>query len=137
MIQTPSRASITCFLTVGTQVLSLSMMAFCLASLMGCTQCSNTVESTAVSPDGQLAARVSERNCGATTDYSSVVTLQRPSDKFEPDDGVLFVAKGQHRISVRWTADKELLVTCTSCSRKDVFREVTVTGEIDVRYAVN
>jgi len=137
MIHTPSRASVACFFTVGTPALAYSMVAFCLASLMGCTTCSNTVESTAVSPDGQLASRVSERNCGATTDYSSVVNLQRPSDKFDPDNGVLFVAKGQHSISLRWIADKELLVICTSCSRKDVFREVTVTGDIDVRYAAN
>ena len=112
-------------------------MAFFLVLLVACNHCGNTVKGKAVSPDGQLVARVSERECGATTDYSSVVNLQKPSDKLEPDDGVLFVAKGQHDIFVHWTGDKELLVTCTSCSRKDRFREVKVTGDIDIRYAAD
>lgn len=134
MIRKLSHTSTACFFTRSRQAFAHSLMMFGLALLTGCTPCDNRVESTTVSPDGQLVARVSKRDCGATTDYTSVLNLQRPSDKFDPDDGVLLVAKGQHEISVRWTSPKELLVICPSCSRKDVFREVTVTGDIDVHY---
>ena len=121
--------------TLSRRLIGLLFSGLFIVSLTACNPCSNSVKSTAVSPDGQLAARVSERDCGATTDFSSVVNLQRASDKFDPKDGVLFIAKGQHAVSSRWTGDKQLLLTCLSCSRKDISRQTTAFGDIDIHYA--
>ena len=107
-----------------------------LVSLLSCSSCSNTLKSTSVSPDGQLKVNVYHRNCGATTDYSSIVNLQRTSDRFDSDDGVLFIAKGQYGPSVTWTGPRALLITCTACSRTNVFREVVALGDIDVTYTI-
>jgi hypothetical protein len=88
------------------------------------------------SADGKLIAHVFERNCGATTDYSSIVNLQNPSDKFDGNDDVLFVAKGRYDLSVRWMGAKELLVTCPGCLRSNIFRQGTVEGGVDIKYVL-
>jgi hypothetical protein len=81
-------------------------------------------------------ANVYERNCGATTDFSSMVNVQSTSDKFRAEEGLLFVAKGRYDLSVAWTGPRTLLITCTSCSRSNVFREVAALGDIDVKYSL-
>jgi hypothetical protein len=81
-------------------------------------------------------ANVFERNCGATTDFSSMVNVQSASDKFRPDEGLLFVAKGRYDLSVAWAGPRTLLITCPSCARKNVFREVIALGDIDVKYSL-
>jgi len=92
--------------------------------------------SKATSADNQLVANVYERNCGATTDFSSMVNVQRASDKFRADEGLLFVAKGRYDLSVAWAGPRTLLITCPSCARKNVFREVVALGDIDVKYSL-
>jgi len=75
-----------------------------------------------------------ERDCGATTDFSSMVNVQSTSDKFDGNVGRLFVAKGRYNISVTWTGPRALLIECPNCSRNNIFREVTVYGDIDISY---
>ena len=104
--------------------------------LASCGPCSDTPRSRVVSADGRLVANVYERNCGATTDLSSMVNVQNASDKFNGDEGRLFVAKGRYDISVIWTGPRALLIKCTGCSRNNIFREVTVDGDIDVSYSL-
>ncbi|MBS1799784.1 MAG: hypothetical protein JSS95_08170 [Acidobacteria bacterium] len=106
-----------------------------LTPLVACNTCSDALTSELTSDDGQLTARVFERNCGATTDYSSIVNLQKASDKSNANDGVLFVARGQHAISVKWTKTRQLLISCLSCSRKDIFSQAAVVGDIDINYS--
>ncbi len=113
----------------------LSLATVVLLCILGCSNCENSQKSEAVSPDGLLIARTCERNCGATTDFSSIVNLQSTSAKFDSNDGILFVAKGRYDISTKWTGPKSLLITCKGCSRSDVFREVSIDGDIDVSYA--
>lgn len=112
------------------------MLATVMLFATGCSICDNSLKSEAISPDRGLIARTCERNCGATTDFSSIVNLQSTSVKYDSNDGVLFIAKGQYDISTKWTGPKSLLITCNGCSRANVFREVSVLGDIDVSYAV-
>jgi hypothetical protein len=117
---------------------TLSMLASSiLLSLIACSPCNHRIKSEAVSADRKLVARVSERNCGATTDFSSVVSVQSVSDKFDPDVGVYFVAKGQYDVSAKWTSDRGLLVTCSRCARKDIFHEVAMDGDITVSFSTD
>ena len=111
------------------------ILACSLIWLLSCDPCGDTVRSKTVSADGQLVANVYERNCGATTDFS-LMNVQSASDKFRPEEGLLFVAEGRHDISIAWTAPRTLAITCPNCSRKNVFREVVALGDIDVRYSL-
>jgi hypothetical protein len=120
-----------------TRRISFSFGLICyLISLLSCSPCSDTPKSKAVSADGQLAANVYERNCGATTDFSSMVNVQKASDKFDGDEGRLFVANGRYDISVTWIGPRVLLIRCAACSRGNIFREVVVDGDIDVSYSL-
>ncbi|HKW19464.1 MAG TPA: hypothetical protein VJO35_18285 [Terriglobales bacterium] len=114
---------------------SLFLPLYCFVIwLVSCNTCSDTVKSKVKSTDGQLVANAFERDCGATTDFSSMVNVQNASDKFHPDEGILFIAKGRYDISVMWSAPRILVVTCLNCSRKNIYREVTALGDIDVKY---
>lgn len=104
--------------------------------LVSCNHCGDALKSRAVSSDGHLVASFYERNCGATADFSSMVNVQSASDKFDGDEGRLFVAKGRYDISVTWTGPKALLISCTGCSRNNIFREVSVEGDLDVSYSL-
>ena len=111
------------------------LLVICSGIWLGsCNPCGDTVKLRVPSPDGQLVANVYERDCGATADFSSMVNVQRSSDKFRGDEGLLFVAKGRYRLSVAWTGPRTLLIACPKCSRKNVYREVAALGDIDVNY---
>ena len=114
--------------------ISLGLLACSVVLLVSCSPCSDTVRSSVRSADGKLVANIYERDCGATTDFSSMVNVQSASDKFHADEGLLFVAKGRYDLSVVWTGSRTLLVTCANCSRKNVYRQVVALGNIDVKY---
>lgn len=120
----------TLFLRMRGLVLILSSVV----SLSSCNGCSDTVTARVNSEDGALVATVFERNCDATTDFSSMVNLQNGSAKFDANEGRLFVAKGRYQVSVTWTGPKQMLITCNGCQRRDIFRQVTVEGDIDISY---
>ncbi|MEK6280524.1 MAG: hypothetical protein AABN95_09255 [Acidobacteriota bacterium] len=59
------------FLLFAVIVLAASGCAFLLRS-----SCENTVRSEIKSPDGKYVVTLFERNCGATTDFSTIVSLR-------------------------------------------------------------
>src|SRR4051812_33735603 len=85
-------------------------------TLIGC-MCSDDVLSRNTSPDGTLVATLFRRDCGATTDYSTIVSVSGLSENFKDEKIRVFVAKGQHGITIKWTARRALSVECDSCSR--------------------
>jgi hypothetical protein len=105
-----------------------------LASVTSCGLCDDTQKSKAVSPDGQLVASVFERNCGATVDFSSIVSLASTSAPSLGMDDFLFTAKGRHDISARWSGPNSLVITCSDCPREDIYRQLIVDGRTDVTY---
>lgn len=109
-------------------------LAFLSTWLFSCNPCGDTLKGKAVTADNQLVANFYEHDCGATTDISSIVNVQRTSDTFHADDGILFVAKGRYDLSVTWTGPRTILITCPNCSRQNIFRELVALGDIDVRY---
>jgi hypothetical protein len=110
------------------------LLVYFLIWLVSCRPCSDTPRSKATSADNQLVANLYERNCGATTDFSTIVNVQRASDKFDADEELLFVAKGRYDLSVTWTGPRTLLITCANCSRKNIYREVVALGDINIKY---
>jgi hypothetical protein len=105
-----------------------------LLPMLGCNPCTDTVHATAVSGDGQLAAYVYQRNCGATTDVTWIVSVQKSSGKFDEDADRLFVVRGRYDMSIRWTGSRALLIDCSGCTRSNIFRQMVADGDIDVTY---
>jgi hypothetical protein len=101
-------------------------------SQAGCGLCSDEVQAELVSPDNALKATWFIRDCGATTDFSTIVSVHRPDNGYRDAGDFVFVAKGRKQLRVAWTGPSKLTVECTGCQRKDVFRRVTLLGNVDI-----
>ena len=114
----------------------LSLLLCSLVGVISCDVCGDDLKSTSASTDAQLVAHIYERNCGVTTDFSAMVNVQSASVRFNGDEGILFVAKGRFDLSVEWTGPRTLLIKCSTCSRKDIFRQLVALGDVDVKYVL-
>lgn len=82
--------------------------------------CANTIVVTEPSPDGIHKAILFERNCGATTGFSSQVSILESSDELPDDEGgnVLIISGGMTAASwggpfvkIAWNSADKLHVT--------------------------
>jgi hypothetical protein len=90
-------------------ILSVLLMIGCDFSLLG--SCEDTILSDVASPGGRYVATVFERGCGATTDFSTLVSLRASGEKFDLDDqGWILSISGRHPVTLAWSADNELVV---------------------------
>jgi len=111
--------------------------AACLLCLVSaCSTCSDQVLSESTSPNGVLIATSFVRNCGATTDFSSIVTVHRKSDGLGSNQDMVFVAEGRHQLSLNWSDATTFAVKCDTCSRASIFRQVAIVGDININYQV-
>jgi hypothetical protein len=72
--------------------------------------CGNDKVLESVSPNGSLKAVVFRRNCGATTGFSTQVSVLPASRELPNDGGNIFVVDGVPEIEVRWIDDSHLSV---------------------------
>jgi hypothetical protein len=81
--------------------------------------CSHSILSGASSPDGRYVATVFERNCGAVTPYTRVVSIRRGGIQFDGEDdrAWVFVMKDQPTIKIRWSGQRHLNIASEGYSR--------------------
>lgn len=74
--------------------------------------CGNTETRTVVSPDGQIKAVVFERDCGATTGFSTQVSILRANQTLPDDGGNVLVtdASEASTVHVVWTGARTLQI---------------------------
>jgi len=108
--------------------------------------CANEVLSRATSPDGKRVAVVFERDCGATTDFStqvSILPLNKTFGKSEP--GNTFICDSDHgqapvgpgggpELNVQWVGEHDLKITCHRRAR--VFRKEEWFDGVSITYSV-
>lgn len=102
--------------------------------MTSCGLCSNQLVRAARSPDGTVEATWYVRNCGATTDFSTMVSVHQPNGSYTDDSNLVFAAKGRYNLKLSWAGPRELTIDCEGCSRKNVFRETIRLGNIDVNF---
>jgi len=124
------------------RLLPVVMLALLVPALQGCSSffCGDEVTGRAISPDGKWLAAVLVRNCGATTDFVTHVTIVEAKD--EPDDsGDVLVAeaggapqapKGGPEIRLRWLGPDRLLVGYDA--RAEVFLQVVRRRGLTIDY---
>jgi hypothetical protein len=100
----------------------------------GCSPCQDVVRSAVLAPGSSLSATYFVRNCGATTDYSSIVSVHATTEAFDTTTRHVFVVRGRHDIDLKWESGGALFVRCRDCRREDVFRQIVVLGTSDVTY---
>jgi hypothetical protein len=72
--------------------------------------CANRVLEERTSPDGNFVAMTFERDCGATTDYATFLSIRKATEgvKFE---GEVLTIDGKVPVSLVWTGDRTLKAT--------------------------
>ena len=104
--------------------------------------CENEVLADVAAPDQRTRAVVFQRNCGATTDFSTQVSLLRGSRQLSEDGGNVFVADSDHgqapagpgggpAVEVRWIDAAQLEVRHDRRAR--VFRADSLVHGVKIR----
>ena len=108
--------------------------------LVGCSDtCANTAHQTAMSPDGNSTAILFDRDCGATSGFSTQVSLVGIDE--DPDGaGNVFVADqgdesapwGGPWAELEWLARDQLLVRYDATAR--VFQQNGQVGDVQIYF---
>ena len=94
----------------------LGHRAVCFALLVpvvaGCGDlCGNSITQTVVSPTGKRAAVEFTRDCGATTGFSTQVSILSGSGRL-PNSGGNVLALGElHSLHLKWLSDEKLIIS--------------------------
>jgi hypothetical protein len=119
------------------------LFAIAAVTLSGCSDgCANTSLSEAESPNGRLTAILFERSCGATTGYSTQVSVLRSGAR-PAASGNTFVADTNHGaaeeavgggpwVEVAWIDDENLIVRYDAQAR--VFTQQPDIAGVKVTY---
>jgi len=98
--------------------------------------CSDTILSEAASPDGSWVATLFERDCGATTYYSTQLSLRPATKRFKPDkQPSAIVVQTEGCIQYWWEGQSNLVVRLPDDAR--VFRQEQWQDGITIRYVPN
>src|SRR5689334_15232123 len=100
--------------------------------LVSCGLCGDTLRKEYSSPNGKLKASWFVRDCGATTDFSSMVSVHRTDVSFKDDDAIVFVMKGDEPLEIEWEGDGIVKIDCGSCDRKKIIKHLAVDGPVEI-----
>ena len=119
------------FLKLVTCILALSSVQ---CSLPSSVACDDKVESKSVSPNQKYVATLFVRNCGATTDYSTIVKIN-PAATTSTDDGdQVFVARGDFDVQMIWQNDSAIRLSCQRCKTDDIFKQDKSWRDVAISY---
>ncbi len=111
---------------------------FLLLYWLDCTLCENTLLARAVSPDGKLSAVVFHRDAGATTRYSTQVSIQGASTSLTRRMGNALITddhSDRANIRVKWTGPRSVLIlrsaSCRVIRKADKTRGVMIAHEVE------
>jgi hypothetical protein len=117
----------------GISLVALSVWLVACADL-----CENRVLSELTAPSGNTRAVVFERSCGATTGFSTHVSVLTASNALPKSAGNIFVADSDHgaandmTVTVRWAARDQLVIRYPARAR--VFTKETQANGVAVTY---
>src|SRR5690606_17537649 len=110
------------YYTIFSVLLILFLMYGCMKSIFS-SMCGNQLVNQIESPNRQYKAVIFTRDCGATTGFSTHVSLMKTSDKLENNPGNIFIASGREAVELneiggplviaQWTNNSELLIEAT------------------------
>ena len=106
-----------------------------LVATIACNPCGNTVLSEVDAPTGGRRAIVFIRNCGATTAFSTQVSILPGDHRLENEAGNVLVAKlagNDSLVAVAWKSGTSLDVSYPASA--EVFKRVTAHDGVSVSY---
>ena len=112
---------------------TLAIAVTCTAALAGCSDiCANEPVSSVLSPSGANKAVVFTRDCGATTGWSTQVSILRGSELLRNEGGNTLVVEGKTPVQVTWKSDSA--VTLSGASGGRLFKQERAVNGIAVVY---
>ena len=104
--------------------------------------CGGEIYETAQSPDKTLTAYAFQRDCGATTGFSTFVIVRLSSEKLDltedlVEDEIVFVADGNYKSRLRWTNLNRLQVTFSEYGppeTEDIHFQNVKRGDVAIEY---
>ena len=125
MKRTLTLSLIAFFILVGTLVSIRSFSIF---------DCSHELKGEELSPNKLFIAAISENDCGATTDYSTWVTVRKSSERFDPDhERPVLVIEGKDNVHLKWPKEYNLLIRSTNSK---VFHQDKMFENVLINYEV-
>lgn len=100
--------------------------------LGGCHSCENDISNSIVSPAGKLKVVVFNRSCGATTGFSTQVSIIPTSSSLLEDSGNILILDGAIPLKVVWWSDAELHVSGLGSAK--VFKRAASVPDVLIRY---
>jgi hypothetical protein len=116
--------------------IALSLILLSNLVCCGCLtiRCSDDVKANSSSPDDKYIATLYERNCGATTDFTTIVNLRSSKEKFDSEKGDIVIIEGRRQVNILWKDERTLQVECKDCRSEDMFKRESVWGDIEILY---
>lgn len=95
------------------------VLYYCARSSVLSFECGHSILSESASPDGRYLVTVFERNCGAMTPYTRVVSIRQAGNRFDGEDdrSWVFALKDQPTIKLSWSGQRQLIVETDGYSR--------------------
>jgi len=121
---------------LGFALLGLSFIGFAVFNVMTfeTVQCANTLVAAYPSPSGDQKAAVFDRDCGATTSFTTHVSLLKADEGIGDEYGNVLSVRGQALEDigqVEWTAENAITITVLTddllIERKEYDIDVEVT----------
>ncbi len=112
------------------------MTALALMSLLlpvaGCNLCENEYNGERPSPSGRLRAVAFTRDCGATTGFSTQVSILKAGQSLSNEGGNVFTADATGGLYLDWNSDRELVISYPRGLR--TFRKTTEYEGVIIQY---
>lgn len=101
------------FLVVAAGLIGLAGIGFFILDKLLADMCGNDVFQELYSPDARLKAVIFQRDCGATTGFSTQISLLPANAELPNESGNLFVMNGhpdEATIRMRWETSGRLVI---------------------------
>lgn len=108
-----------------------AILALGLAACSDADLCGNEIVADVVSPSGARHAIVFLRDCGATTGFSTQLSILPAGEALPEDGGNAVILDDRVPLTVQWVSETELLVK--GAGSKVVFRHERSVADVRVR----
>ena len=89
------------------------------------SMCGNEIYQEIFSPDNEYKAVVFQRDCGATTGFSTQISILRATDELPNNPGNVFIMEGYPdwtNVHVQWETNRSVVITYTDEGYYEIFR---------------
>jgi len=120
------------FKIIGISVALIIVGVIVLLYSFSLNMCENTIVKSKISPDEKWNVVIFERSCGATTGYSTQISLIKANNELGNEGGNLYVSKGYpNGYNINWLSNKSVSITGVTGEN---FKKVALLNEISFHY---